>query len=126
MPGSTTNTCGDCGHVLDESPSIPVEQRAPCPECGSVKRKVLVEVSDTIEIHDIVAIKARHDGERRPFREGKYGDGLHRDSGKWNTRVMTIDREADRYTERLVDGETGEVIHDVDEPLSEHRGHGSA
>lgn len=39
---------------------------------------------------------------------------------------MTVDREADRYTERLVDGETGEVIHDVDEPLSEHRGHGSA
>ena len=93
---------------------------------GLVGRKVLVEVSDTIEIHDSVAIKARREGERKPFREGKYGDDLHRGSGKWNHREMTVDREGDRYTERVVDGETGETIHEVDEPLSEHRGHGGA
>jgi hypothetical protein len=126
MADSTTNTCGNCGHALDESPSTPVEQRQPCPGCGSLGRKVLIEVSDTITVHESVGLKVRHEGERRPFRLGKYGDSLHRLSGKWNRREMTVDRENDRYTERVIDGETGEVIHDVDEPLSDHRGHGSA
>jgi Zn finger protein HypA/HybF involved in hydrogenase expression len=51
MPDSTTNPCGDCGHVLDESPSTPVEQRAPCPECGSVKRKVIHDVDEPLSEH---------------------------------------------------------------------------
>jgi hypothetical protein len=123
---ATMNTCGSCGYVLDESPSTPVDERQPCTECGSLGRTVHVEVSDTIEIHDSIAIKARHDGDRKPFREGKYGDSLHRDSGKWHRREMTVDREGSRYTERIVDGETGETIHEVDEPLTDHRGHGDA
>jgi hypothetical protein len=67
----------------------------------------------------------RHDGQRKPFREGKYGDSLHRLTGEWNRREMTIGRENDRYIERVVDGETGVTIHECDEPLSKHQGHGS-
>jgi hypothetical protein len=37
-----------------------------------------------------------------------------------------IDRVGDRYRERVVDFHTGELLHDEDHPLSEHRGHGSA
>jgi hypothetical protein len=37
-----------------------------------------------------------------------------------------VDRQNDRYFEQVRDIETREVIHEVDEPLSEHRGHGSA
>jgi hypothetical protein len=121
-----TNTCGGCGHVLDESPSTPIEERDPCPECGSLGRKRLVEGSDTITLHESVALKVRHEGQHNPFREGKYGDSLHRDSGRWNRRDMTVDREDDGYTERVVDGETGETFHELAAPLSEHRGHGSA
>lgn len=36
-----------------------------------------------------------------------------------------IDRDNDRYRERVVD-EEGVVLHDVEEPLSLHFGHGSA
>jgi hypothetical protein len=32
---------------------------------------------------------------------------------------------ASRYTERIVDA-AGNVVRDVDEPLSDHRGHGTA
>ena len=33
----------------------------------------------------------------------------------------TADRDGDRYTERVTLVESGEVIRDVDEPLTEHR-----
>lgn len=39
---------------------------------------------------------------------------------------MTIDRENNRYREIIRDPDTGHVIHEVDEPLDEHRGHGCA
>ena len=37
-----------------------------------------------------------------------------------------IDRDNDHYHEKVTDPETGEIIHESDEPLSEHQGHGSA
>ena len=69
-----------------------------------------------------------------PTRSGKQkikieqlvGDDLHRDSGKWHKKVRVIDRENDRYFEKITDRETGDVIHHCDEPLSKHFGHGSA
>ena len=39
---------------------------------------------------------------------------------------MEVDRPGDRYRERVIVWEDGEVIKDTAEPLSEHRGHGSA
>jgi hypothetical protein len=37
----------------------------------------------------------------------------------------TFDRDADRYTEKVTMLDTGEVICNKDQPLSEHTGHGS-
>jgi hypothetical protein len=37
-----------------------------------------------------------------------------------------FDKMRDRYFEHVEDADTGEVLRHVDEPLSEHRGHGSA
>jgi hypothetical protein len=41
-------------------------------------------------------------------------------------RKKTENRRENRYTEVVKDPETGEIVHEVEEPLSEHRGHGSA
>ena len=41
-------------------------------------------------------------------------------------RLTVIDRRQDLYHERVVDIATGQTIHEVTEPLSEHRGHGTA
>jgi hypothetical protein len=35
------------------------------------------------------------------------------------------DRVGDRYKEKVVDCETGEVIHKTEEKLTDHKGHGS-
>jgi hypothetical protein len=37
-----------------------------------------------------------------------------------------IDRAKNWYREIVQDPETGQVVHQSDEPLTEHRGHGSA
>jgi hypothetical protein len=100
------------GHLALYAVQLRAAWRQPCPECGSLGRRYMIEVSETIEARESVGLKARHEGQRRPFRDGKYGDSLHRLTGKWNRRDMTIDREHDRYTERVVDEETGETIHE--------------
>jgi hypothetical protein len=124
---SVTVACGRCATVLDESQSLPPEERQPCANCGSVARHAHVHVFDTgVEVHESVSIKAKRPGLKRPFREGKYGDSFHHDTGKWNERRMTIDREQNRYQERIVDPQTGRVLRDVDEPLDQHRGRGLA
>jgi hypothetical protein len=45
---------------------------------------------------------------------------------KWVYKEWIINRRDDHYREVVTDPETGEVLHHCDEPLSEHRGHGSA
>jgi hypothetical protein len=41
-------------------------------------------------------------------------------------RVSERASHGDRYHEKVTMKDTGEVIHECNEPLSEHRGHGSA
>jgi DNA-directed RNA polymerase subunit RPC12/RpoP len=121
---TTVVTCQTCGRTLDESPSL--TSRPPCPGCGSTARHVKVSVQEEIKVRSQVAVKARREDRGRPFREIKQGDDLHRKSGRWNILSRLIDHEQDLYEERIVDGESGEVIKDIREPLSQHRGHGSA
>jgi hypothetical protein len=71
--------------------------------------------------------KARHGepGQIKPYREWVSGDELHRDSGERRRVERVIDHERRRYIERITD-EAGNVVRDVDEPLSDHRGRGAA
>ena len=43
---------------------------------------------------------------------------------KWVHKERVIDKRSNLYCEDVTDPDTGEVIHHVCEPLSEHRGHG--
>jgi len=70
--------------------------------------------------------KKRNSASRKPLIEFKVGSELFRKFGKWVRKEMHIDRENNRYKEKVIDPLTQEVIHICDEPLSEHRGHGSA
>jgi hypothetical protein len=48
------------------------------------------------------------------------------DRQKWLHREKTENRRDNRYTEVVKDPDTGEIVHEVDGPLTDHRGHGSA
>jgi hypothetical protein len=53
------------------------------------------------------------------------GDDFHRKSGRWMKLYRLFDRVKRWYHERVTDPETGEVVHECSEPLTNHRGHGS-
>lgn len=80
--------------------------------------------------HSSLKAKGRHAGaagrRRKWFIETFSGSELSRSLQRFMHKVRIIDRDNDRYLEKVVDPETGEVLRDVDEPLSEHQGRGSA
>jgi len=117
--------CAKCGAVLDESPQLAVADRNPCPGCGSRDRDFAVGLAATVSAKSMLGAKAYEPGRKEPFLEHKTGDSFFRKAAKWVTRIMRIDRRGNRYTEHIYDPKTGETIHQCDEPLSEHKGHGS-
>jgi hypothetical protein len=118
--------CQNCGESLKEPFDLLPEGRTPCPKCGSTARHFEVMVSETLAMHEQIGMKARHGDSGKPFLESKSGDSLHRRTGEWVSREMTVDRENDVYKELITNPETGKVIHHCEEPLSQHQGHGSA
>lgn len=116
--------CAGCGAVLN--PSGDSQVRAPCAACGSTARVIEVSVSATLEMHGSMAFKHKRPGHKEPIAEGVSGEEFFRKEQKWVTKERLVDRQADRYREKVTDAATGEVIHECDEPLSQHTGHGSA
>jgi gluconate kinase len=121
-----SSRCGVCGNAaLDESDG----QRVPCPTCGSLKRAYRLSLSDSVDIHESLkgkVVDPKKTGKKKVRAEFVSGDDLHRKTGQWNKLERDIDRESDRYREKIVDSETGQIIRSVDEPLSQHQGRGSA
>lgn len=117
--------CAECRAGLDEPPfglSYP-----PCPRCGS--RAVVMNIVDEVRVQDRLKATAKDDRQRSGKKvrwEVIQGAEQSRDSGRWVEKSRLIDRDANRYSERITDLETGEVLRDCQEPLSQHQGHGSA
>jgi hypothetical protein len=126
MPTDEIVRCGKCKLALDEDPSIRPDQRIPCPSCGSTARDFQVSISAGLVMRSKLRMKAKHPGANKAFVEEISGDDLHRETNKWMKLSRVYDRQNDRYEEVITDPVTGEVVHKCIEPLSEHRGHGSA
>ena len=121
---SQTVQCGSCGASLVEAVNLPAEQRKACPSCGSMARHFNVNVSDTLQFHESLGMKHKN-AEGRTLAESVGGDDLHRKTGEWMRKERVIDHANDHYKEVVTDPETGEVVHQCEEPLSSHVGHGS-
>ncbi|MFT3916567.1 MAG: hypothetical protein QM704_21555 [Anaeromyxobacteraceae bacterium] len=93
--------------------------------CGETARTIHEEIGDHCHAHDRVGFKVKQPGKKDPVLEGLSGDEIRKATGGWVKKDRLIDREHDRYVEHVVDIETGEVLRNCDEPLSEHVGHGS-
>ena len=118
--------CGACGTSLDEPSDRPAEARKPCDACGATVRRFEISLEGSLTLRSSIGTKLRRGGRGRPVVKSFGGDDLTVSTGRWVHRDRLIDREGDRYRERVVDPQTGDVLRDVDEPLSKHRGHGSA
>ena len=122
---TVTNTCATCRTPLDESPGTPVEDRRPCPTCGSSSRHLELSVTSTLNVYGMIGLKARDAGSRKPFREVKSGYELYAETGEWRKVHRVIDRAGNQYNEVIRSAE-GEVIREVHERLSDHRDRGAA
>jgi hypothetical protein len=122
---TTTVSCSGCRASVPEPRRI--ENREPCPTCGSIARTLVVTLTDKAEAHDSLATTARHGdvGKVKPYREAFTGFDYHRDARQWRQVYRVVDRGSDRYTERIVDA-AGNVVREVDGLLRQHRGHGAA
>lgn len=119
-----TITCAACEMVLDEAADG--EPRHPCPHCGSRLRNLVVEIEERVEIHEMLEAKGQRQGMKKFAFEDRSGDEFGVKVQRWLKKVRVIDRENDHYREKVWDPETGDVIHECEEPLSQHFGHGSA
>lgn len=63
---------------------------------------------------------------RRKFSEGSHTYEKSEKGCPPVDRKTVIDRKNDQYKERVINAETGEVIHSCEELLSKHTGHGTA
>jgi hypothetical protein len=127
--GLNSAVCSSCGYIYPNPKllgSQSSDERTPCPVCKSKAVTFQVQLADTVTLHDTLGLKFKQPGEKKPVVEIKTGDDLHRKSGRWMKLDRRIDRKGNRYTEKVVDPKTGEVTHHCDEPLTDHRGHGSA
>ena len=120
-----TVVCTDCGALIDTATDTP-ENRTPCTACGKIRRTFNMFIEEKIILRDGLGMKAKRPGESRPYVEDKAMPSFSHRLGKHVLREQVIDRDNNRYFEKVSDYESGEIIHHSEEPLSEHRGHGTA
>jgi len=119
-------SCGECGAALPASEvTDPPWSRTSCPSCGSLARQASVLVHETTTVRDGVGYKAKHAGKRKPFREAFDYPETQRSTGAQTRHERLIDRDNDRFVERVIEEGAGRVLHETDHPLSEHKGHGA-
>jgi len=117
--------CGQCGLELLEKVGLPTSKRTPCPSCKSLSRQIKAEFHATAR--GIVGMRAtgREPGRKKPFVEIRDEPSKSIKLGRDMRHERTIDRRGDKYKEKVTDPLTSDVLHECDEPLSKHRGHGS-
>ncbi len=119
--------CRECEKELDGPLSNPPEQ---CPYCGSSKLKIQTFFEETIpKPREWTRTRLKDDSKpskKKIRHEQIIGEEKRIDKDKWVDKTRITDKDGNRYRELVVDQETGEVLRDVDEKLTDHIGHGSA
>ena len=121
--------CSDCETVVNELADE--RDRSPCPKCGSMRRTIHLQLSDTIdfpitEMLDMKVKKPSLPSDKKLRIHMKSGQELSFRLGRHVNKEWVMDRENDRYFELVIDPLTGDVLRHCDEPLSVHQGHGTA
>lgn len=121
--------CSGCGATLGEAFCRPDPDRLPCPVCGATERIFNVSIEEKItilETLDMLGVRAGMSKSKGGVVRLRTPTVPQRNrGGAVLQHERVLDREADRYFERVMIRETGEIAHLCDEPLSQHRGHGS-
>jgi hypothetical protein len=121
--------CGNCGLALQDAEEGPEGPRTPCPSCGSLARHVMLGFAEQVMVRDQLkgkVINSSFSSKKRIRREFQTGSEPRVSRGDHVYKERDIDRDRNRYRELIRDETSGEILRDVDEPLTRHRDHGSA
>jgi len=125
----TAVRCDECEYEFPDpqQAATPERQRDPCPKCGAtIGRHVFVAASDAMQAREYVRTKGKRPGEKKPYIEIQAGEQLSVAKGRFIEKYQRIDRDRDEYEKSVTDPATGEVMRSVSEPLTSHRGYGTA
>ncbi len=120
--------CLDCNFIIDEIKEAE-EGRQPCPRCKSLRRGYTASIFENVEAGALIHTKGYAGGlsRKKGLRfESKDGESLSVSLNRFVKLNQLVDHEANRYVKKVVDPVTGETLREIDEPLSEHQGCGSA
>ncbi len=108
--------CGDCGQGLKQGDKQ-------CPKCGSTRKAYRREVSTGLNVEVTkIGAKQKRNGFQRPIKEilARRKHSGDPKSPEVVDEERTIDREKNEYHQVVKDAQTGEVIHEEHQRLSEH------
>ena len=114
--------CVTCEAVLYEPVS---DMRDSCPVCQDTRRRFDVTMKDTVAFYAHTRIRGKRAGSNKIAFDSRSGASYFRKEQVWHHLVRQIDRENNRYVETITVLATGELVRHVDEPLTDHIGHGS-
>jgi len=120
--------CQDCNAAIDVTSDATGVPR-PCPRCGSLRQVSEESLVSSFAAGAQMRTKGYAGGLSKTkglLFESTVGDSLSVSLGRFVKIVQHVDHETKRYIKKVVDPVTGDVLRDVDEPLSEHQGRGSA
>lgn len=124
---SSTTECAKCGTRLPDD--VAGEERIPCSACGATARRYIECIEDGLVVYDSLRGKAKRPSlpSAKKLRWDSFnGYEISKSLGRMVKVERTIDKDADWYSERVIDPISGEVIHECHEPLSVHVNHGTA
>lgn len=101
---------------------------ARCPACGSEGVMRLIDEHDDLlfKVSEHVVLKGKNpllSSKRKLRREIRSGERLEGSGSGIRVEEFRIsDADSDEYKERIIDIESGAVLRDISEPLSDHKG----
>jgi hypothetical protein len=121
--------CIQCQHPLPDANTVEEAEfltKQPCPSCGGFGRNLSAQTVETLEFHDHYGMRLKRPGRRGYAVDVVARPDFNRDRQKLVRLDRVINKENDKYYEKITDYQTGEIIREVSEPLSEHVGRGAA
>lgn len=91
--------CGECQQTLNESSSLPDDQRQPCPNCGSLTRTNKITFVEMLTVHESLRMRSKQPGKGGWIRDFRTGDDYSWYLEGWGERVLEMDREQNIYRE---------------------------
>jgi predicted Zn-ribbon and HTH transcriptional regulator len=121
-PVSDNTKCADCGEKIF-SPQV----SSLCPSCGSNRRRLDIKINlKRMPIEVPVRVVTGDTTEKSSPQTIRYIRSLTRKTNRVASVIRFIDRINDRYDKMIIDEKAGEIIYECHEPLTQHRGRGSA